>query len=335
MRKPRIAINGFGRIGRTLSRILLNQNNVELVAVNDLADIYTLANLFKYDSVHGIYKGEIVVKDNILNVAGQSISFYQKNNPADLPWKDHEIDIVVESTGKFADGKGGQLHIAAGAHRVILSAPSKDKDGVKTIVLGVNDSDLKASDVIISNASCTTNNAAPMLKVLDDGWGIESAFVTTVHSYTSDQNLHDAPHKDLRRARAAAMSIIPTTTGAAKTLTDVLPHLTGKIGGAGIRVPVPNGSLTDITCILQKQTTIEEINHAFLNASQRNLKGILGYTTDPIVSVDIIDNPYSCLFDSQLTTVLGKMVKVLGWYDNESGFSHRLADLIQKVSSLR
>ena len=246
-----------------------------------------------------------------------------------LAWKDLDIDVLIEATGKFIDEAGATKHLNAGAKRVILSAPAKGPHDFKTIVIGVNDALIKGDEKIISNASCTTNNAAPMMKIINDNWGIESAYVTTIHSYTGDQNLHDAPHKDLRRARAAAVSIIPTTTGAAKALTEIFPDLSGKIGGAGVRVPVADGSLTDITCIVKKNASIEEINSAFLKASETTLKNILEYTKDPIVSVDIVDSPYSCIFDSQLTSVLGSMVKVFGWYDNEIGYSNRLADLTE------
>ena len=259
------------------------------------------------------------------------IKVYAEKDPAKLPWKELDVDVVLECTGKFLDAASATLHLNAGAKKVILSAPSKEKDGVKTYVIGVNDHLLKGDEKIISNASCTTNNAAPMLKILDENWGIELAFVTTVHSYTGDQNIHDGPHRDLRRARAAAVSIIPTTTGAAKALNDVLPHLNGKIGGAGVRVPVPDGSLTDITCILKKTTTIESINAAFRKASETDYKNILEYTEDPIVSIDIVDNSHSCIFDSQLTSVLGQMVKVVGWYDNEIGYSNRLAELAERI----
>jgi len=331
MTKIRVAINGFGRIGRMTSRVLLSKKNVELVAINDLSDNKTLAHLFKYDSIHGRYKGSVESNDSHLIIDGISIQSFTEKDPAKLPWKKLNIDVVLECTGKFTDLAGAQLHQQAGAKKVVLSAPAKGKENVKTIVLGVNEADLKAEDTVVSNASCTTNNAAPMLKLLDDIWGIEKAFVTTVHSYTGDQNIHDAPHKDLRRARAAAVSIIPTTTGAAKALGEVLPHLQGKLGGAGIRVPSPDGSLTDITCVLTKEASVEEINAAFKKASETFMKGILEYTEDPIVSVDIIGNPSSCIFDSELTSVLGKMIKIVGWYDNEMGYSNRLAEMVVKM----
>ena len=330
MKKIRVAINGFGRIGRMTARVLLERNNIELVAVNDLTDTHTLAHLFKYDSVHRAFNGTITSETDHLYINGKQVKVTAEKNPTDLPWHSMDIDVVIECTGKFTDAESAKAHLMAGAKKVLLSAPSKGKDDMKTIVIGVNENTLTGDKKIISNASCTTNNAAPMLKVLDDNWGLVSAFVTTVHSYTGDQNIHDAPHKDLRRARAAAVSIIPTTTGAAKALAEVLPHLKGKLGGAGVRVPVPNGSLTDITSVLKKSPTAEEVNAAFLKASlSKELKDIIEYVDEPIVSVDIIDNQHSCIFDSMLTTVLDGMVKVVGWYDNEIGYSNRLADLIQ------
>ncbi len=332
MKKIRVAINGFGRIGRMTARVLLERNNLELVAINDLTDTNTLAHLFKYDSVHRAFRGTVTAETDHLYINGTQIKVTAEKNPAALPWHSMNIDVVIECTGKFTSAESAQAHLNAGAKKVLLSAPSKGKDDMKTIVLGVNEHTLTGDEKILSNASCTTNNAAPMLKVLDDNWGLVSAFVTTVHSYTGDQNLHDAPHKDLRRARAAAVSIIPTTTGAAKALAEVLPHLKGKLGGAGVRVPVPNGSLTDITCVLKTNPTAEEINAAFLKASQSpDYKNIIQYVDEPIVSVDIIDNQHSCIFDSMLTSVLDGMVKVVGWYDNEIGYSNRLADLVEFI----
>ena len=334
MNKIRVAINGFGRIGRVATRILLQNKNLELVAINDLADSATLAHLFKYDSIHGRFQGEVFSEGNAIVFNGQSVPIYGEKDPANLPWKNLNVDIVLECTGRFTDKAAATTHLLAGAKRVILSSPTKGKGDMKTIVLGVNDDLLTKVDVIISNASCTTNNAAPMLKILDDKWGIENAFVTTVHSYTGDQNIHDAPHKDLRRARAAAVSIIPTTTGAAKALGEVIPHLKGKLGGAGIRVPAPDGSLTDITCTLREQVTEKEVNDEFKKYADGSMKAVLEYTSDPIVSIDIVGNSSSCIFDSLLTTVLGKMVKVVGWYDNETGYSNRLVELTEKVGRL-
>ncbi len=333
MKKIKVAINGFGRIGRMTARVLLGKSNVELIAINDLTDNQTLAHLFKYDSIHRAYQGTVLAEEGGIKINNQLIKIFAEKDPSKLPWKDLAIDVVLECTGKFLDVKGASLHLTAGARKIILSAPPKDKEEIKTFVLGVNDHLLQGDERIISNASCTTNNAAPMLKILDDNFGIESAYVTTIHSYTGDQNIHDAPHRDLRRARAAAVSIIPTTTGAAKALNDVLPHLKGKIGGAGVRVPVPNGSLTDITCSLKKTVSVEQINKVFKEAAQNSMKSILQYTEDPIVSIDIVDNPSSCIFDSQLTSVLGTMVKVVGWYDNEIGYSNRLAELAEKIGS--
>jgi glyceraldehyde 3-phosphate dehydrogenase len=329
----RVAINGFGRIGRIALRSLLNKKNIQVVAINDLTDSQTLAHLFKYDSIHGIFEGQINTSEQTLIINGQTVQVLAEKDPANLPWKALEIDLVIESTGKFTSKDKAELHLKAGAKRVIISAPSADKS-VPTVVLGVNDHEIDLSAAILSNASCTTNNVAPMVKVLDDNWGIIDGYITTVHSMTGDQSLHDAPHKDLRRARAASASIIPTTTGAAKAITAIFPHLEGRLGGAGIRVPVLNGSLTDFTCILKQQPTVVEINAAFKNASLAYLNGVLEYTEDPIVSVDVIDNPHSCIFDSQLTSIVGGLVKVVGWYDNESGYSNRLADLVEKISKL-
>ncbi|UKJ09379.1 type I glyceraldehyde-3-phosphate dehydrogenase [Solitalea lacus] len=325
----RVAINGFGRIGRVFLRRALLRKEIEVVAINDLTDASTMAHLFKYDSIHRAFSGEVTCDERNLYINGAAIQIFNEKDPAHLPWEKLNIDVVIESTGKFTTKEKAEQHINSGAKRVIISAPSPDKE-VPTIVLGVNEHLLNASKQIISNASCTTNNLAPMIKILDDLWGVESGYITTVHSYTGDQSLHDSPHKDLRRARAAAQSIIPTTTGAAKAITSVFPHLEGKLGGAGIRVPVPNGSLTDFTCVLRTVPSVQEINEAFLAASQNELKGILEYTVDPIVSVDVLGNPYSCVFDSQLTSVVGEMVKVVGWYDNEFGYSSRLVDLILK-----
>lgn len=330
MNKTKIAINGFGRIGRNLFRLLLNHPFIEVVAINDIADNRTMAHLTKYDSIHGVLPFNVSFDQNNIIVNGKKYLFFHEREIANLNWKN--IDIVIESTGKFKTFEDLNKHIIAGAKKVILSAPS-EVDEIKTIVLGVNQHILDGSEIIISNASCTTNNAAPMIKVINDLCGIEQAYITTVHSYTTDQSLHDQPHKDLRRARGASQSIVPTTTGAAKALTKVFPEMIGKIGGCGIRVPVPDGSLTDITFNVKKAVTIEQINEAFLKASNTNLKGILAYTEDPIVSVDIIGNKNSCLFDSQLTSVIDKMVKVVGWYDNEIGYSNRIIDLIQFIEN--
>lgn len=326
-KKTRIAINGFGRIGRNLFRLLINHPTIEVAAINDIADARTMAHLIKYDSIHGVLPYEVSHTEDSLIIDGKSYPFLSKKDAADLDWKSLDIDIVVESTGKFKTLEDANVHLESGAKKVILSAPPED-DRIKTIVLGVNEHILDGSEKVISNASCTTNNAAPMMKIINDLCGIEQAYITTVHSYTTDQSLHDQPHKDLRRARGASQSIVPTTTGAAKALTKVFPEFAGKIGGGGIRVPVPDGSLTDITCYVKREVSIEEINEAFKRASENELKGILAYTEDPIVSVDILGNRNSCLFDSLLTSAIGKMVKVVGWYDNEIGYSSRIIDLI-------
>ncbi|WP_395627181.1 type I glyceraldehyde-3-phosphate dehydrogenase [Daejeonella sp.] len=330
----KIAINGFGRIGRITLRTLLSKSGIEVVAINDLSDTKTLAHLLKYDSVHGAFNGTVESSDTHLIINGTSVRVFAEKDPSVLPWTELGIDLVIESTGKFTSLEKASLHLKAGAKQVLISAPSPDKD-VATVVLGVNDHLVDLFSPVLSNASCTTNNVAPMVKVLDDNWGIIDGYITTVHSMTGDQNLHDSPHKDLRRARAASASIIPTTTGAAKAITTIFPHLEGKLGGAGIRVPVLNGSLTDFTCTLKQRPSTEAINQAFKIASENYLNGILEYTSDPIVSVDVIDNPHSCIFDSQLTSVVGELVKVVGWYDNESGYSNRLADLVVKIAGLR
>ena len=330
MSKIKVAINGFGRIGRVTFRIMLERNNMEVVAINDLTDSKTLAHLLKYDSVHGIIDGNVTHTENSLVVNGNTIKIFAEKDPEKLPWKDLGVDVVIESTGNFLDKVTAGKHIKAGAKKVILSAPPNDNT-IKTVVLGINDEVLSKDDLIISNASCTTNCAAPMIKVLDDNWGIQDGYITTVHSYTGDQRLHDAPHKDLRRARAAALNIVPTSTGAAKAITKIFPHLEGKLGGCGMRVPVPDGSLTDITCVLKKYPSVKEINAAFKKSAEKEMRGILEYTEDPIVSVDIVGNPNSCIFDADFTSIVGNLVKVVGWYDNEYGYSSRLADLIEKI----
>lgn len=334
MRNIRIAINGFGRIGRNLFKLLLNHPEIKVVAINDLADVKTMAHLVKYDSIHGILPNQVSCDEKHLIIDDQKILFFGEKEITNLDWKSLDIDYVIEATGKRKTYDLLHQHIAQGAKRVILSVPPEDNI-IKTVVLGVNNAILSGDELIISNASCTTNNAAPMVKVIRELCGIEQAYITTIHSYTTDQSLHDQPHKDLRRARGAAQSIVPTTTGAAKALTKIFPEYEGKIGGGGIRVPVPDGSLTDITCYVKRQVSIEEINAAFKKASQTDLKGILAYTEDPIVSVDILGNPNSCLFDAQLTSVIDKMVKVVGWYDNEIGYSSRLIDLILYFDNIK
>lgn len=330
MKKIKVAINGFGRIGRISFRVMLECENIEVVAINDLTDSKTLAHLLKYDSVHGIINADVKSEEKAIIVNGKKINVYAEKDPSNLPWKSLGVDVVIESTGFFLDKESAGKHIAAGAKKVIISAPACTDD-IKTVVLGVNDGLLNNSDQIVSNASCTTNCAAPMIKVLDEAFGLIEGFITTVHSYTGDQRLHDAPHKDLRRARAAAVSIIPTSTGAAKAITKIFPHLKGKLGGCGMRVPVPDGSLTDITCLLNKHATVAEINAAFKKASETSLKGILQYMEDPIVSVDIIGNSHSCIYDPEFTSIVGNMIKIIGWYDNEGGYCNRLADLVQKI----
>lgn len=332
--KIRIAINGFGRIGRNLFRLLLNHPQIEVVAINDIADTKTMAHLVKYDSIHGVLPFEVSSDANGIIVDGKHIPFFHEKSIANLDWKSLHIDYVIESTGKYKTFEELNAHILAGAKKVILSAPS-EVDSIKTVVLGVNESILDGSETIISNASCTTNNAAPMIQIIDQLCGIEQAYITTIHSFTTDQSLHDQPHKDLRRARGASQSIVPTTTGAAKALTKIFTHLENKMGGCGIRVPVPDGSLTDITFNVKRAVTIDEINTAFKTAAETNLNGILAYTEDPIVSVDVIGNTHSCIFDAQLTSVIDKMVKVVGWYDNEIGYSSRLIDLILYSNNLK
>lgn len=326
----RIAINGFGRIGRMFLRAAL-QRGLNVVAINDLTTTATLAHLFKYDSVHGIYVGEVAANGQFLQIDDQQIQILANSNPQALPWNDLNIDLVIEATGKFANQAGAQKHLQAGAKQVLVSAPVADKE-VPMVVMGVNDKTIDFTSAILSNASCTTNNVAPMVKILDDFWGIEDGYITTVHSMTGDQSLHDAPHHDLRRARAASSSIIPTSTGAAKAITHIFPHLEGKLGGAGIRVPVLNGSLTDFTCILKNKTSIEDINKAFKAAAAAEMQKIMQYTEDPIVSVDVINNTHSCVFDAQLTSIVGDLVKVVGWYDNESGYANRLADVVERIA---
>lgn len=327
----RVAINGFGRIGRSFTRAIQQHSNIELVAINDLTDADTLTHLLKYDSIHRTFNGTVTCNQNEIIINGKSVKIFSEKEPKNLPWGDLNIDVVIESTGRFLTKELAQGHITAGAKKVILSAPPKGDD-ITTVVLGINEEVLTGKEQIISNASCTTNAAAPLIKVLHDFYHIESAYITTVHSYTSDQTLHDAPHRDLRRARAGALSIIPTTTGAAKAITKIFPDLDGKIGGCGVRVPVPNGSLIDISVILKEDADVTSINKAFKTAAENELKGILEYTEDPIVSIDIVGNPHSCIFDADLTSITGHMVKIMGWYDNEMGYSNRLAELVVKIS---
>ncbi len=322
-----VAINGFGRIGRRVFRLLQNHENIKVVAINDLADTRTLSHLLKYDSIHGLFNGTISSNDDHIIVNNEEIPLLRENHPKHINWTPFNVDYVIESTGKFKLSSELEYHIKNGAKKVILSVPPIEDD-IKTIVLGVNEDTINGTETIISNASCTTNNAAPMIDIVNKLCGIDQAYITTVHSYTTDQSLHDQPHRDLRRSRAAGQSIVPTTTGAAKALTKIFPELSDVIGGCGIRVPVINGSLTDITFNVKKTVSIQDINNAFKEASKNQYKGILEYTEDPIVSIDIIGNTHSCVFDSQMTSVIGNMVKIIGWYDNETGYSQRIIDLI-------
>ncbi|RMB63902.1 type I glyceraldehyde-3-phosphate dehydrogenase [Dokdonia sinensis] len=331
MEKIRIGINGFGRIGRTVFKLIATHPNMEVVAINDLAQAETLAHLLKYDSIHGIYEGEVRFRESAIIHNNIEIPLYDEPDISKLSWKSVTPDIVLECTGKFKTRIKLEHHIKNGAKKVILSVPPED-DTVPMVVLGVNEQILSPSDLIVSNASCTTNNAAPMIKIIDELCGIEQAYITTIHSYTTDQSLHDQPHRDLRRARAASQSIIPTTTGAAKALTHIFPQFSDVIGGCGIRVPVPNGSLTDVTLNVKRDTSIMEINNAFAKAAKTDFLNILEYTDLPLVSIDMIGNTHSCIFDSQMTSVVGKMVKIIGWYDNEMGYSSRLVDLICFIS---
>lgn len=328
----KIAINGFGRIGRLTFRNLLEQEGVEIVAINDLTDAKTLLHLLKYDSIHRALGHEAKLLGNELHVAGQKITMLAERDPSQLPWKEMGVDVVLECTGIFRNREKMGLHQKAGAKKVLLSAPASGD--IKTFVLGVNDDQLKAEDDLLSNASCTTNCLAPMAKVLHEKFGIVKGFMTTTHAYTSDQNLQDAPHSDLRRARAAALSIIPTTTGAAKAVGLVLPELQGKLDGFAMRVPTPTGSVTDLTVELEKEADVNAINQAMREAAEGSLKGILKYEEDPIVSSDIIGSTYSCIFDADLTNANGNMAKVVGWYDNEAGYSARLADMTIKLGQM-
>jgi len=328
----KIAINGFGRIGRLTFRNLQNKSGLEVVAINDLTDTATLAHLLKYDSAHGRFNGTVSHTPNSLIVNGKEIVITAVRNPAELPWGEMGIDMVIESTGIFTSQEQLKMHLTAGAKKVGLSAPAKDD--VKTIVMGVNDELLGADDVTFSNASCTTNCLAPMMKVLQDNFGVEKGYMLTVHAYTNDQSIQDAPHKDLRRARAAAVSMIPTTTGAAKAVGLVLPEIKGKLDGYAMRVPTLTGSATDVTLTLGRDVTKEEINAAMKLASETYLKGIMEYTEDPIVSADIVGNPHSCIFDAGITSANGNLVKIMGWYDNEAGYSARMADMTERFVNL-
>jgi glyceraldehyde 3-phosphate dehydrogenase len=326
----KIAINGFGRIGRLTFRNLIESDNVEIVAINDLTATDMLAHLLKYDSAHGRFNGTVSHTESSLIVNGKEITVYAQRDPETLPWGELGVDVVIESTGFFRDAEGMGKHIKAGAKKVALSAPASGD--IKTIVLGVNDDELTAEDTMVSNASCTTNCLSPMAKVLDEKFGIESGFMCTIHAYTSDQRIQDAPHSDKRRARAAAVNMIPTSTGAAKAVALVLPQLKGKLDGYAMRVPTITGSATDLTVQLKTEATAEEINAAMKEAAEGPLKNILCYTEDPIVSSDIVGDKHSCIFDAGVTSAKGKLVKVLGWYDNEAGYSARLANLVERLA---
>jgi len=334
MAKIKIAINGFGRIGRITYRQILKHDNMEVVAINDLTDSTTLAHLLKYDSIHGRFQGEVSAEEGYLVVNGKKIKIFAEKDPANLPWKDLEVDTVIESTGVFRNREKLNKHIVAGARKVVLSVPADNKEDVDiTVVLGVNDDKIKHEHKLFSNASCTTNCLAPVAKILHENFGIVRGLMNTIHSYTNDQVILDFPHKDLRRARAAAMSIIPTKTGAAKAVGLVIPELDKKLDGFSMRVPTPDGSVVDLTCEFAKNATKEEINEAVRKAAEGPMKGILEYCTDPIVSVDIIGNTHSSVFDAQLTQVIGgNFVKVVSWYDNELGYSCRMVDLVRKIS---
>ena len=328
----KVGINGFGRIGRMVFKIMIARGGFDVVAINDLTNAKTLAYLLKYDSTHGKFQGTVEAKEKSIVVNGKEVEVLSTKDPSQLPWKERAVDVAIESTGVFRDKEKISLHLKAGAKKVILTVPSKDEID-NMIVLGVNEEDLKATDKIVSNASCTTNCLAPMVKVLNDAFGVENGLMTTVHAYTNDQSILDLPHSDLRRARAAAENIIPTTTGAAKAVGKIIPELKGKINGMAIRVPVKCGSVTDFVCNLKKKATKEEINAAFKKASETGLKGILEYTEDPIVSTDIIGNSHSCIFDADCTMVISDtMAKVVGWYDNEWGYSNRVVDLINLLA---
>jgi glyceraldehyde 3-phosphate dehydrogenase len=331
MAKVKVGINGFGRIGRLVMRSILKyqSDKMEVVGINDLTDAKTLAHLFKYDSVHGTFDGDVSADGNNLVIDGKKIGITAERDPSNLKWGERGAEVIIESTGIFRDDKGASKHIEAGAKKVIISAPGKGD--LQTIVLGVNDDEIDKSKTVYSNASCTTNCLAPMAKVLDEAFGLKQGFMTTIHAYTGDQQIVDGPHKDLRRARAAAANIVPTTTGAAAAVGLVLPHLDGKLDGGAVRVPVPDGSLTDFTAVVNKDVTEADVLKAFKDAADGDMKGILEYSEEELVSSDIIGNPHSCIFDSKMTKVDGNVVKVIGWYDNEAGYSARTAELVNKI----
>lgn len=329
MKTVRVGLNGFGRIGRYFTRLALQHPELELVVINDVMDIKTAAHLLKYDSIHGKLPGyeEVTVTAGTIKCGEQTLAYTSETDPGNIRWDDYQVDVVVEATGKFLDRASAEKHLKPGVRNVVLSAPSPDTS-IPMLVMGINEAAISGNDKIVSNASCTTNSAAPLIAVLQELCEIESAYITTVHSYTTDQRLHDSAHRDLRRARAAGQSIVPTTTGAAKALTRIFPDLDDKLGGCGIRVPVPDGSLTDLTLVVKNAPDIATINSRFREAAEKELKGIIRYTEDPVVSVDVLGDSHSCVFDSELTSVIGSMVKVVAWYDNEAGYSNRLVDVI-------
>jgi len=328
----KVGINGFGRIGRNVYRVIAEREGIDVLAINDLTDARTLSTLLKYDSVHGRFKGDIEAKDDVLIVKGKEIRLTKEKDPASLPWKELGVEVAIESTGIFTKKADCEKHLEAGAKKVILSAPAKDQLDA-TIVMGINENDLKPEHKIVSNASCTTNCLGPLAKVINDNFGIEKGLMTTIHAYTNDQKVADLMHSDLRRARAAAINIIPTTTGAAKAIGEVIPELKGKLDGMAMRVPVANGSVTDLVATVKTNVSIEKINNVIKASSENELKGILEYCEDPIVSSDIIDNAHSCIFDSLSTYVIGdNLIKVIGWYDNEWGYSNRMVDLIELIA---
>ncbi|MEJ6734647.1 MAG: type I glyceraldehyde-3-phosphate dehydrogenase [Flavobacteriales bacterium] len=330
MKKIKVAINGFGRIGRGFFRLALQTDNIQIVALNDLTDVKTLAHLLKYDSTHGVLANEISTKGNSILVDGVEVPVFSQPNPQDLPWKDMEVDVVLESTGRFLKNEQALQHVIAGAKKVLISAPSPD---AKTIVLGVNDELISSDDFVLSNASCTTNCLAPMAKVINDHFTIKSGYITTTHAFTADQRLQDSPHKDLRRARSAMNSIIPTQTGAASAVGKVLPELNGKLDGIALRVPVACGSITDFVCITEKATTVDEVNRVLQEAADSSMKGILAVSHDPLVSIDIVGRQESSIIDAELTKVDGSFIKLVSWYDNEIGYSSRLIDLCAKINN--
>ncbi len=333
MAKINVGINGFGRIGRLVARSVMAYHNdeINIVGINDLTDAHTLAHLFKHDSVHGLYKGPVSASEDSITIDDIEINISSEKDPAKLQWKERGVDVVVESTGFFRTKEDAEKHLQAGAKKVIISAPAKS-EGVKTVVLGVNDDVIDDETQIYSNASCTTNCLAPMVKVLDDAFGLEKGLLTTIHAYTGNQQILDGPHKDLRRARAAAQNMIPTSTGAAKAVGLVLPHLDGKLDGCAVRVPVPDGSLTDLTAVIEQDVTNDDVISAFKDAAAGDLKGIVQYSDDELVSTDILGNPHSCIFDSKMTMADGNLVKIIGWYDNEAGYSARTADLVVAIA---